>query len=317
VTGPDEAAGETAGTPPSALTIGGTDSGGGAGIAADLRTFAAHGVHGTLAVAAVTAQDTVGVRRVEVLAPSFLVAQVETVVADLGPVATKTGFLGSPGNAAAVSRLADSGLLPGLVVDPVLVSSSGDPLFEGAGMTEAYLALVARATVVTPNLPEAELLVGHALDSLEDVERAARALAGLGPSLVYVKGGRRRGSFAVDVVFDGFAITRLSEPFVETPNVHGTGDTLSAAITAGLALGEDPLEAAIHAKGFVQAALARSASWRLGEGHGPIDQLHLSARRAEARHGAVTGQDRAGGSCEGAPKRCNTSGTSTDPSARW
>ena len=316
-------------TPPTVLTIAGSDSGGAAGLAADLRTFAAYGVHGALAVAAVTVQDTVGVKAVEVLPARLLAAQIEAVAADLHPAAAKTGYLGSPANAAAVSALAAYGALPNLVLDPVLVSSSGTPLFPGRDMVEATRVLLASAVVATPNLPEAALLLGWdqgspgsrgrpgsrggsgsrggpggpgaagstasagstagpgvrqagGLDDLDAAETAARKLQALGPALVVVTGGRHRaGAEAVDVAFDGVAVTYLSAPFVDTPNVHGTGDSLSAALAAGLALGWGPLEAALVAKAFVHDALVRSATWHLGAGHGPIDHLDLAARRSE------------------------------------
>lgn len=274
-------------TPPTVLTIAGSDSGGGAGLAADLRTFAAYGVHGALAVAAVTAQDTLGVRAVEVLPARLLAAQIEAVAADLHPAAAKTGYLGSPANAAAVAALAAYGLLPNLLLDPVLVSSSGAPLFPGGDMVEATRVLLASAVVATPNLPEAALLLGlepgvlDGLDAIDAAETAARKLQALGPALVVVTGGRHpAGAEAVDVAFDGVAVTHLAAPFVETPNVHGTGDSLSAAIAAGLALGWGPLEAALVAKAFVHDALVRSATWHLGAGHGPIDHLDLATLRS-------------------------------------
>lgn len=271
-------------TPPCVLTIGGTDSGGGAGVAADLRTFAAYGVHGALAVTAVTAQDTNRVHASEPVRASFLAAQIEVVARDLRPEAAKTGYLGSTASVAAVSALAAYGTLRRLVVDPVLVSSSGEPLFTGGDMTAAVRALLTSAIVATPNTYEAALLLGWPPDELGDLaaaEEAARELQSLGPSLVVVTGGRRRGKEAVDVAFDGVAVTHLAARFVETPNVHGSGDVFSAAVAAGLALGWGPLEAALSAKGFVQAAIERSAGWRLGSGHGPVDPLDLEARRAE------------------------------------
>jgi hydroxymethylpyrimidine/phosphomethylpyrimidine kinase len=269
-------------TPPVALTIAGTDSGGGAGIAADLRTFAVHGVMGTLAVTAVTAQNTVGVQGVQTLPAALVIAQIESVMSDLHPAAAKTGMLATPEIVKSVTAKVhdgSDGSFPPLVVDPVLVASSGDPLFEGHAVRDAYLELVAVATVVTPNLPEASLLVGRLLDSLDAMEEAARQLQALGPALVIVKGGHLRLDHeAVDVAFDGHAVTLLRAPWLETRNVHGTGCSFSAAIAANLALGHDPLQAAIAAKAFVHRAIELAAGWELGAGHGPID--HFGAGRS-------------------------------------
>ncbi|MGH9292668.1 MAG: bifunctional hydroxymethylpyrimidine kinase/phosphomethylpyrimidine kinase [Acidimicrobiales bacterium] len=265
------------GTPPVALTIAGSDSGGGAGIAADLRTFAAHGVFGALAITAITAQDTVGVRSVQAVSPEMVTAQIEAVCDDLRPMAAKTGMLASPEIVKAVAALAASGLLPPLVVDPVLVASSGDPLFDGIEVRDAYRELVSLAGVVTPNLPEASLLVGRPIGDVEEMESAARELQSSGPFLVVVKGGHLSGAEAIDVAFDGHDVTLLRAPWVDTGNVHGTGCSFSAAIAAELALGREPLEAAQRAKMYVHRAIGLGATWHLGSGHGPID--HMGAAR--------------------------------------
>jgi hydroxymethylpyrimidine kinase/phosphomethylpyrimidine kinase len=174
----------------------------------------------------------------------------------------------------AITAKLHDGALPPLVVDPVLVASSGDRLFEGDEVQDAYLELVAGAAVVTPNLPEASLLVGHPLDSLESMEAAARHLQSLGPALVVVKGGHlRQGDESVDVAFDGRAVTLLRAPWVVTRNVHGTGCSFAAAIAANLALGLDPLQAAIAAKAYVHRAIELAVSWWVGAGHGPIDHF--------------------------------------------
>lgn len=265
-------------TPAVALSIAGTDSGGGAGIAADLRTFAAHGVFGTFAVTAVTAQNTKAVRSVHVMESALVARQIEAVTEDLEPKAAKTGMLATPEIVGVVVDAVRAGRLGLLVVDPVLVASSGDPLFVGTGTQEAYLELASVAAVITPNLPEASLLVGREVADLDEMERAARELHALGPSLVVVKGGHRPGAEAVDVVFDGHAITHLRAPWVETRNVHGTGCSFSAAIAARLALGHDPLEAAVEAKAYVHRAIELAAGWQLGSGHGPIDHLGAAIR---------------------------------------
>lgn len=261
-------------TPPVVLTIAGSDSGGGAGIAADLRTLAGHHVHGALAVTAVTAQNTRGVQRVEAMPTDLVVAQIESVLNDLGAAAVKTGFLATPATVRAVTDLARRGSLPNLVVDPVLVSSSGSPLFAGTEMRDAYLALLPLACVITPNHREAALLAGLELEGLAAIEATAHELRALGPDVVVITGGRfRLEDEAVDVAYDGHAVTLLRAPWLETRNVHGTGCSLSAAIAADLALGVPPLQAALAAKAFVHHAIELSASWELGSGHGPIDQL--------------------------------------------
>ncbi len=255
-------------------------------MAADLRTLAAHHVHGTLALTAVTAQNTRGVQRVERLAPDMVVAQVESVLGDLRPAAVKTGFLATPATVRAVTELARRSLLPNLVVDPVLVGSSGAPLYDGPDgleMRDAYLDLVALARVITPNHREAALLTGRVIDGLEDIEATAHELRALGPDLVVVTGGRLRlEDEAVDVAYDGHAVTLLRAPWLETRNVHGTGCTLAAAVAADLALGLPALQAALAAKAFVHHAIELSAHWELGAGHGPIDQLGAAHRDGAA-----------------------------------
>jgi hydroxymethylpyrimidine/phosphomethylpyrimidine kinase len=260
-------------TPPVALSIAGTDSGGGAGIAADLRTFASHGVFGTLAVTAVTAQNTKGVEAVSVLSADIVAAQIESVVADLGPAAAKTGMLASPEIVAMVTEKVRNGDLPPLVVDPVLVASSGDPLFEGQGTKAAYCTLASVATVLTPNLPEASLLLGRSIESLAEMEQAAHDLHELGAGLVVVKGGHAPGKEAVDVVYDGASVAHLRAPWVETRNVHGTGCSFSAAICANLAKGLPAFSAVQAAKEYVFRAISLAAGWELGVGHGPIDHF--------------------------------------------
>ncbi|MGD0982731.1 MAG: bifunctional hydroxymethylpyrimidine kinase/phosphomethylpyrimidine kinase [Acidimicrobiales bacterium] len=265
--------------PKVALTIAGSDSGGGAGIAADLRTFGALGVFGTLVVTAVTAQNTVGVREFLTMTPEMVAAQLDAVVSDFDVRAAKTGMLATSGIVKLLANRAAAGKLPPLVIDPVLVSASGKPMFPGDDVAGAYRALFAHATVVTPNLPEAALLTGRELGDLGAMETAARELQALGPRLVVVKGGRRPGTEAVDVAFDGRCVTMLRAPWIDTANVHGTGCTFSAAITANLALGLEPLEAAFEAKHFVTRAILGGSRWHLGAGHGPLDQFGAAAAR--------------------------------------
>lgn len=261
-------------TPPVALTIAGVDSAGGAGVLADLRTFAALGVHGTTAVAALTAQNTETIRRIELIDPDLVVAQVEAVLDDLDVLAVKTGFLGHADTVRAVADLAAR--LPRLVVDPVLVRSTGVRLFDRS-VEDAYLeALIPRATVLTPNRVEAGILLGLAVETVADMESAAVELATLGPDLVVVKGGDAtdEGDDAVDVIADrSGTVARRVLPRVATANDHGSGCTFAAATAAHLALGAPASSAVDMAKRFVHEALIGAADWRLGAGHGPLDQL--------------------------------------------
>ena len=264
------------GTPVVALTIAGTDSAGGAGVHADLRTFAAHRVHGATAVAALTAQSTTGIHAVHLVPTEFVVAQIEAVLGDLPVAATKTGFLASPETVGAVGALAAAGRLPGLVVDPVLVRSDGTPMFAPA-VTAAYTSILLRAAVVaTPNRVEAGLLVDRHLATTADMADAAEELASGGPEVVVVKGGdaEDEDDEAVDVVAtaDG-RVERLVMPRIATANDHGSGCTFAAATAANLALGREPLDAVRAAKHFVHGALDGARRWRLGAGHGPLDQL--------------------------------------------
>ncbi len=256
-----------------ALTIAGSDSGGAAGIAADLGTFQAHGVYGTLAVTALTAQDTTGVHGVHACPADFVDDQITAVLGDLPVSAVKTGMLANLAIVEVVRRRAARGDLPRLVVDPVMVASSGDPLLAGDAVA-AYRELAVHACVLTPNLPEASLLLGTEVADLDAMVEAAAVLQRLSGGVVVVKGGHLGSDEAVDVVHDGVAATILRDPMVETVNVHGSGCTLSAAITARLALGDTPLEAVVGAKKYVSAAIAGSAGWRLGRGRGPLDRIN-------------------------------------------
>lgn len=263
-------------TPPVALTVAGSDSGGGAGIQADLRMFAAAGVFGTSAVTALTAQNTVGVRGVHPVPAAFVVAQIEAVLDDLEVAAVKTGMLATAGIIGALAELGARRRLPNLVVDPVMVASSGARLLE-AGAERLYLErLFPLARVVTPNLAEAEALLGGAIRTRAEQREAAAALAGTGPEVVIVTGGHAVSDdpgVAVDVVASGGSVTELRAPRIATSNTHGSGCSFAAAVAAHLALGEDPLVAVEHAKHRVHRAIAGAARWRLGAGHGPLDHL--------------------------------------------
>jgi hydroxymethylpyrimidine/phosphomethylpyrimidine kinase len=265
-------------TPLAVLTIAGSDASGGAGLQADLRTFAAHRVHGATAVTALTAQNTVGVQGIHPVPASFVEQQVRSVVDDLDVAAVKTGMLASAEIVASVAELAGTGVLANLVVDPVMVSSTGARLLD-AGAEVAYRdALIPRARVVTPNRAEAGVLVGRTLRSLDDAVEAARELAASGPELVVVTGGDPTGSGreAVDVVVGGGRVELHRSPRVDTRNDHGTGCSFAAAVAARLAQGHEPPVAVDHARAFVRRALAGAARWRLGAGHGPIDHLGWS-----------------------------------------
>lgn len=267
--------------PITALTIAGSDSGGGAGLQADLRTFSAFEVHGTCAVTAVTAQNTLAVNAVLALDPELVAAQVEAVVGDFAVMAVKTGMLAQPSTVLRVAELARSGLLPRLVVDPVLVSTTGSILMQDGG-AEAYRdALLAYAHVVTPNLREAAVLCGvdvRDVTNLEDMVDLAHTLLALGPAYVLVKGGHYAQSSlgdqrAPDVLVGEGEVTVFDAARINTLNDHGTGCSLSAAICAGLGLGRSLPDATRDAKSFVLSALRGAASWHLGQGRGPIDHL--------------------------------------------
>jgi hydroxymethylpyrimidine/phosphomethylpyrimidine kinase len=271
-----------------ALTIAGSDSGGGAGIQADLVTFAALGVHGASVITALTAQNTAEVAGVHVPPVEFLRLQLDTVLADLPVAAVKTGMLATEEVVVAVADYAAAGRLPNLVVDPVLVSSTGARLLDPGAETAYREALFPHGLVVTPNSREAAALLGAPVESLDDVHAAARKLAEWGPRWVVVKGGhlggeageaRARafgaGDTSCDVVIEAATgeATELCLPRVDTRNDHGTGCTFGAATAAGLARGRPVREALEAAKRFVHEGLERSASWALGAGHGPVDKL--------------------------------------------
>jgi hydroxymethylpyrimidine/phosphomethylpyrimidine kinase len=261
-----------------ALTIAGSDSGGGAGIQADLKTFAAHGVYGTSAITAVTAQNSVAVTDWVALEPRMVVAQIEAVATDMPVAAAKTGMLGSAAIVEAVAEAVERLRLPHLVVDPVMVAKSGDRLLD-RDAEQAYVRdLLPLAELVTPNLAEAEALLGRPVRSLQAMHLAARELQAKGPRAVLVKGGHLEGD-PVDVLFDGAVAVELPARRIATPNTHGTGCTYSAAIAARLALGAPLIEAVRGAKAYLTEAIRRSYS--VGRGHGPVDHLHPLSRAGD------------------------------------
>jgi hydroxymethylpyrimidine/phosphomethylpyrimidine kinase len=275
-------------TPPVALTVAGSDSGGAAGIQADIRAFAALGVFGTTAVTAVTAQNTVGVQEVHVVPPAHVDAQITSVVSDLRPSAAKTGMLATAATISVVAARASRGDLAKLVVDPVMVASTGRRLLDHDAEKAYVERLFPHALVITPNLREASVLVGRELCTVDDMTSAARQLAATGARYVVIKGGHLSGRSAVDVISDGADTRILSALRVETANVHGTGCTLSAAVAAHLALGRNPVDAIERAKVFVTGALRGAAGWRIGSGQGPVDTLCWGADAADGP--AVAGQ---------------------------
>jgi hydroxymethylpyrimidine/phosphomethylpyrimidine kinase len=256
--------------PPVALTIAGSDSGGGAGIQADLKTFAALGVHGTSAVTAVTAQNTLGVKDYVELPLDIIRAQIDEVVSDLAPAAVKTGMLSSPEIIEVAATAIEELGLDNIVIDPVMVAKGGARLLRPEAVTTLVERLIPLAGVITPNLPEAEVLLGRPIRSREERETAARDLVALGCDAVVVKGGHAEG-LAADVFFDGRRLVWLESDRVSTENTHGSGCTFSAAIAAGLARGMDTLEAVEEAKVFITGAI--ESALEVGRGHGPVNPM--------------------------------------------
>jgi hydroxymethylpyrimidine/phosphomethylpyrimidine kinase len=265
-------------TPPVALTIAGSDSGGGAGIQADLRSFAALGVFGTSVITATTAQNTTAVTDVHVLPAEHVTAQLDAVLGDFAVAAVKTGMLATAELVELVGRRAAAGDLPLLVVDPVLVAASGAQLLADDAVATYREQLLPHAAVVTPNLIEAGVLVGAELDGLDDVVAAAEELVALGAQVAVVKGGHADGPYATDVV-----VTRddgrfeLEAARIASGNDHGTGCTFAASTAAGLAAGLPVRDALEQAKRYVTACIAGGADWDLGAGHGPLDHLGFGA----------------------------------------
>lgn len=255
-----------------ALTIAGSDSGGGAGIQADLKTFGALGVFGTSAITAVTAQNTVAVTRIQEIDPEIVAAQIDAVVEDIGIDAAKTGMLASTRILEAVAAALRRHRVPNLVVDPVMVSKSGARLLKEDAIEALKSKLLPLAEVVTPNIPEAEVLSGHKIADVEAMRDAARRIFSLGAKRVVIKGGHAEGPNVVDLYYDGDRFEEFKAERVPTRNTHGTGCTYSAAIAAYLAHGLPPLDAVARAKEFLTAAL-RSAP-AIGKGIGPVDHFH-------------------------------------------
>ncbi len=262
-----------------ALTIAGSDSGGGAGIQADLKTFQALGVYGASVITAVTAQNTLGVQAVHEIPPAIVSAQIDAVADDLGVDGAKTGMLASAEVIAAVAdRVRHWHLDEVLVVDPVMIAKSGDRLLRADAVDALIGELLPLAAVLTPNLPEAEVLIGRSVETEAEIQDAARRIADLGPRAVLMKGGHRSGDRVDDVLFDGKRFLELPGARIQTTSTHGTGCTLSAAIAAGLAQGLPLVDAVAQAHTYLTEALRRARP--LGAGHGPVAHDWLLTRAA-------------------------------------
>ena len=255
---------------PVALTIAGSDSGGGAGIQADLKTFAALGVHGTSALTAITAQNTLGVADIMELPPALVAAQIEAVMLDIGAQAAKTGMLSSAEIIEVVEKAVARFEIRNLVVDPVMVAKGGALLLRDDAV-DALRRLLPLAAVVTPNLPEAEVLLARPIRTLDERRQAARDLVALGARAAVVKGGHTDEEQAIDHYFDGRELVELQSPRIATANTHGSGCVFSAAIAAELAKGKDSLAAVLLAKEFITGAI--ESSLELGRGHGPVNPM--------------------------------------------
>jgi len=255
-----------------ALTIAGSDSGGGAGIQADLKTFSAYGVFGMSAITALTAQNTIGVQGVSEVTPAFISEQITSIMTDIGTDAAKTGMLANPEIVFAVAEAIKKFKIPNVVVDPVMIAKSGDALLSEEARKSIKENLIPLATVVTPNIFEAESLLGQKIKTLDDMKHAAKELKTSGCEWIVIKGGHYEDKAeAIDVVYNGADFHLLTSERFETKNTHGTGCTFSSAIAAGLAKAYSPLTAIQKAKEFITEAIRRS--FPIGKGHGPTNHF--------------------------------------------
>jgi hydroxymethylpyrimidine/phosphomethylpyrimidine kinase len=260
---------------PIALTIAGSDSSGGAGIQADLKTFAALGVYGASVITAVTAQNTQGVSGIHGVPAAFVTAQMDAVFGDLDIKAAKIGMVGEPDTIEAIASALARWRVSRIVLDPVMAASSGDRLLSPAAVGSLRARLVPRATLITPNLPEAAVLLDEAVASDESaIEKQGKRLLAMGCQAVLIKGGHAQGVESTDYLFSGDAVTALSAPRIATQNTHGTGCSLSSAIAAGLAKGEDMEIAVRNAKAWITEAIAAADRLDVGHGHGPLHHFH-------------------------------------------
>ena len=257
--------------PPTAMTIAGSDSGGGAGIQADLKTFSALGVFGASTLTAITAQNTVGVTAVHEIPTDVIAAQIDAVITDIGADAVKTGMLSSSAIVATVADAVRRHGIANLVVDPVMVAKSGDRLLREEAIATICNELIPLAKVVTPNIPEAEDLTGQTITTDDDARRAAKAIIAMGAKSVVIKGGHRDGP-PTDILYDGREFMEFTTERIPSTNTHGTGCTFASAVAAGLAHGLDTPAAVRQAKEYVTAAI--SAAYPIGQGHGPLHHFH-------------------------------------------
>ena len=269
---------------PVAVTIAGSDSGGCAGIQADLKTFSALGVYGASVITALTAQNTLGVHGICDIPPEFIAAQMDAVFSD---IAVSSVFSGSAPNAVKIGMLSQASTIEAvadglhrhnqsnIVLDPVMIASSGDRLLDAGAVDTLVRVLIPRARVITPNLPEAAALVERPIAEGENAMRAhAERLMLLGAQAVLIKGGHGVGEESVDLLVERDTVTRFAAPRIETPNTHGTGCTLSSAVAAGLAKGLDLVEAVREAKDYITGAIAGANRLQIGSGHGPVHHFH-------------------------------------------
>ena len=256
---------------PRALTIAGSDSGGGAGIQADLKTFTVLGVYGMSAITSITVQNTLGVYGAVDIPPEVVYNQIKVVVEDIGVDACKTGMLSSQEIIKWVAKAIKDFKLEKFVLDPVMVAKSGDPLLKESAKETLIRELIPLALVITPNLPEAQEICGFEINNFEDMEKACKKIYSLGCAYVVLKGGHMEGDEAIDILYDGSSFEYLKGKFVKTKNTHGTGCTFSSAITSYLAKGYEIRDAVRKAKEYIQGAIENSLS--LGKGHGPLNHM--------------------------------------------
>ncbi len=262
-------------TPPIALTIAGSNSGGGAGIQADLKTFSALGVYGASVITALTAQNTQGVSAIHDVPAEFVTAQMDAVFSDLAVKAVKIGMVSQPPIIRAIAAGLDRWSVKNVVLDPVMVATSGDALLVPEAVELLRRELMPRALVVTPNLPEAARLLDTAMARTDaDIRKQGERILALGAQAVLIKGGHGEGAESVDYLVTREGVERLAAPRVATRNTHGTGCTLSSAIAAGLARGEDLAGSVRQAKAYVSAAIAAAKDFEIGHGHGPVHHFH-------------------------------------------
>ena len=262
-------------TTPIALTIAGSDSSGGAGIQADLKTFAAFGVYGASVITALTAQNTQGVTGIHQVPAEFVTAQIDAVFSDLAVGAVKIGMVAHPPVIDAIVAGLKRWSPRHIVLDPVMVATSGDRLLAAEAVDALRTKLIPLASVITPNLPEAADLLGEVVAKDEAaVEQQGRRLLSLGCESVLIKGGHGTGAESTDYLIDSSGVIALAARRAATKNTHGTGCSLSSAIAAGLAKGEDMASAVRHAKAWVSAAIAEADRFSVGHGHGPIHHFH-------------------------------------------